>query len=52
VGPDTSKNGWLELNVDLSAFAGRTESLELVNQPTGWAFEGAHWAEISVEAQE
>ena len=36
------------MNVDLSPFAGRTVKLELVNEPTGWHFEAAHWAEISI----
>jgi len=35
--------------VDLSQFAGKkAPQIELVNQPSGWAFEAAYWAEIKV----
>jgi len=39
---------WLTHEVDLSSFAGKKVKLELVNQPTGWAFEAAYWAEIGI----
>jgi len=42
---------WLTEDVDLSAFAGRTAAVELVNQPTGWTFEAAYWAEISLKSE-
>lgn len=42
-------NPWLVQEVDLSPFAGRKAArIELVNQPTGWAYEAAYWAEIKV----
>lgn len=45
-------NPWLEREVDLSALAGdEAVKLELVNQPTGWSFEAAYWAEIAVQSQ-
>jgi hypothetical protein len=47
IGPQTTSFGWTELTVDLSAFTGRAIKLELVNQPTGWSYEAARWAEIS-----
>lgn len=47
IGPDTAPDGWLEVTVDLSAFAGKSILLELVNQPTGWSWEAAYWAEIA-----
>jgi sugar phosphate isomerase/epimerase len=40
---------WLKETLDLSAFAGHRVKLELVNQPSGWAYEAAYWAEITVE---
>jgi hypothetical protein len=46
VGPATAKDHWLSLAVDLSSFAGKQVKLELVNQPTGWAYEAAYWSEI------
>ena len=48
IGPDTTTLGWTEVNVDLSSYSGQTVKLELVNEPTGWRFEAAHWAEISL----
>ena len=40
---------WLVQEVDLSGFAGRKAAkIELINQPSGWAFEAAYWAEIKV----
>jgi len=33
--------------VDLSGFAKKVK-LELVNQPSGWAWEAAYWAAIQV----
>ena len=50
VGPETATLGWVQVDVDLSAFAGKTVKLELINQPTDWRFEAAHWAEISLPA--
>jgi hypothetical protein len=40
--------GWTEVAVDLSRFAGQTGKLELVNEPTGWHYQAAYWAEISL----
>ncbi len=51
VGKETAPDGWLELDVDLSEYAGKTVALELVNQPTGWAWEAAYWARIAVESE-
>ena len=46
VGPATVTDGWLTADVDLSAYAGKTVNLELVNQANGWAWEAGYWAEI------
>lgn len=49
VSPATATDGhWLTQVVDLSAYAGRSVKLELVNQPSGWAWEAAYWAELKV----
>lgn len=50
VGPDTATLGWMEVDVDLSRLAGKSAKIELVNQPTGWRFEAAHWAKISLQS--
>jgi hypothetical protein len=52
VSPATATDGvWLTETVDLSGWAGRTVKLELVNQPTGWSYEAAYWAEIALVQQ-
>jgi len=46
---DTVTDGhWLTEAIDLAPFAGQQVKLELVNQPTGWSYEAAYWAEVSV----
>jgi hypothetical protein len=42
---------WLTQDVDLSALAGKSVAVEIVNQPTGWTFEAAYWAEIKVTSE-
>jgi len=48
VGKETAKDGWVLIEVDLSEYAGKEINLELVNQPSGWAFEAGYWAEIEL----
>jgi len=48
VGPETTEGGWLELEIDLTPFAGRTVPVELVNQPNGWSWEAAYWGRVEV----
>jgi len=48
IGPDTTILGWTEVNIDLSSYSGQTVKLELINEPTDWRYEAAHWAEISI----
>jgi len=47
----TAPGGWTEVVVDLSPLAGRTVQLELVNQPTGWAWEAGYWAGIRITSE-
>ncbi|HOC00745.1 MAG TPA: ADP-ribosylglycohydrolase family protein [Verrucomicrobiota bacterium] len=50
VSPATCTQGhWLVQDVDLSRFAGQKVEIELINQPSGWAYEAAYWAEIAVK---
>jgi len=44
-------DGWLTERVDLSAHAGKTVLVELVNQANGWSWEAGYWAEIAIESQ-
>ena len=51
IGPQTTTVGWTEVSVNLSPYSGQTVKLELINEPTGWRFEAAHWAEISLQSR-
>jgi hypothetical protein len=51
IGPDTCTLGWTEVTVDLSSYSAQTVKLELINEPTGWRFEAAHWAEITLQSR-
>jgi len=49
IGPKTCKDGWTDVEVDLSTYAGKTVTLKLENSPTGWMCEAGYWAEIAFE---
>jgi hypothetical protein len=51
IGKSTAVGGWLDVDVDLSSWAGKTVKLELLNQPTGWSFEAAYWSKIAIDSQ-
>jgi hypothetical protein len=51
VGAKTAKDGWMEVKVDLSKFAGTTINLELLNQASGWAYEAGYWDEIHLQSE-
>jgi len=51
VGPKTAENGWLDVEADLSPYAGKTVRIELLNRPTGWKFEAGYWAKIALETE-
>jgi hypothetical protein len=44
----TAPGGWADVVVDLSPLAGQTVKIELVNQPTAWAWEAGYWASIRI----
>jgi putative membrane-bound dehydrogenase-like protein len=48
IGPDTTEAGWVDLDVDLSEYAGQSVELELRNQPNGWAWEYGYWGRAEV----
>ena len=48
IGPKTVKKGWLDLEIDLSKFAGKTVSLELHNHPNNWSYEFGYWGRIEI----
>ena len=51
IGPDTATLGWMEVDVDLSEYAGQSVKIELVNEPTGWRYEAGLWADISLQSR-
>jgi len=51
IGESTAKNGWRKVSLDLSKYAGQNIKLDLLNQPSGWAFEAAYWAKIDIVSQ-
>ena len=51
IGKTTVKEGWLNVDLDLSPLAGKTVNLELTNQADGWSWEAGCWAEIALESK-
>jgi hypothetical protein len=47
----TTSDPWLTEELDLTPHAGKNIKLELVNQPSGWSYEAAYWAEITLVSQ-
>ena len=50
VGKENADDGWREVSVDLSDYAGSKADLELVNESSGWMCEVGFWAKIEVVA--
>ncbi len=48
VNTQNAPDGFMDVNVDLSDYTGQKVNLELVNQPNGWAWEGAYWDMIEI----
>lgn len=51
VGHQTVTDGWADISVDLSKFAGKTVRLELLNQPTGWNYEFGYWSRAEIVSE-
>lgn len=51
IGPESAKDLWTDIEVDLSQYAGKEVKLELVNQPSEWKFEAGYWAKIELVSQ-
>lgn len=49
VSPGFSTDGWIDVTVDLSAYAGKTIQLELWNLANGYGIGGAFWDSIDLE---
>lgn len=48
VGAATAPEGWLDATVNLKPYAGKKVKLEVVNQPTDWAFEAAYLSRLEI----
>ncbi len=48
VSDKTTSDGWLLVDIDLSAYAGQTTRLELLNQAYGRSWEGGYWAAVEL----
>jgi len=48
VDADTTKDGWVELEVDLSKFAGRNIVVDVHNHPDNWNYEHAYWSRLAI----
>ena len=51
IGEQTTNNGWADVKVDLSQFAGESVKIELINQPTEWRYEAGLWATIDIASE-
>lgn len=51
VSKETTNDGWIDVTVDLTPFAGKTVKLSLLNQPTEWYCEAGYWARIAIESR-
>ena len=45
---DITETKWHKFQIDLSKHAGKTVSVELLNQATGWSHEAAYWSRIKL----
>lgn len=48
IGPAATTAGWVDLELDLSKFAGRKVKLSLANQANDWANEFGYWGKVDV----
>jgi putative heme-binding domain-containing protein len=46
IGPETSKNGWVDLEIDLRRFAGQGVTLVLQNMANNWSNEFGYWRAV------
>lgn len=51
VGKETTEDGWRDIQVDLSEYAGKEVMLELLNGSNDWAWEAGYWANIAVVSE-
>jgi len=48
IGKESTKDGWVDFEVDLSSYAGKKKAVVLYNKANDWAYEAAYWAKIDI----
>ena len=51
IGKGTVKNGWLDVAVDLSKFAGKNVIVEIHNHANGWHYEAGYWSRLEIVSE-
>jgi len=51
IAKDTCTDGWTTVIVNLSAYAGKSVSLELQNRANNWSCEAGYWSRIAVQSE-
>jgi hypothetical protein len=51
VGEEATEDGWMDVEVDLSNYAGSVAELQLLNKANGWAWEAGYWAKIAIASK-
>jgi len=51
VGEGATEDGWMDVEVDLSNYAGSVAELQLLNKANDWAWEAGYWAEIAIASE-
>jgi putative membrane-bound dehydrogenase-like protein len=51
IGGKTTTDGWAELTVDLTPFAGRQVTLELENRANDWSWEFGYWGKVEIVSE-
>ncbi|MFN0053836.1 MAG: PVC-type heme-binding CxxCH protein [Planctomycetales bacterium] len=52
IGAETTKQGWKDLELDLSRWAGEQVELQLDNHSNDWSYEFGYWGKVELELQE
>jgi len=51
IGPKSVKDGWADITIDLSKFAGKPVNLEILNAPNNWAYEFGYWGRMEIVSE-
>lgn len=51
ISEETTKDGWVKFEIDLSKFAGKETQIGLINQANDWAWEYAFWGRVELVSE-